>query len=185
MNQQDQLTVIISNYNQERHLAETIDSVLVQQVNFPLRIIITDDYSCEDQSKEIIQEYAKKYSNIEAIFADENGGYLKNILRALEKTRTEYFCLLDADDYWTDQHFLQQAYDFLEIHNEYAIYETNVEVMSADGKNRHPFLSSKIKTGTYSKEMLLNNEPVPITQTTGMILRNCIFANGIPDIMKR
>ncbi len=183
MEERYELTVIVSSYNQEKYLSETIESILAQKVDFPYQVIITDDYST-DGSREIIWEYAKKYSNIEAIFGDENRGYLANVLRAKERTKTRYFCLLDADDYWTDQQFLQHAYDFLETHEKYTIYEANVEVLSEDRKNRHPFLSSKIQTGIYSREMLLNNERVLITQTTGMVLRNCIFANGIPDIMK-
>ena len=176
-----ELTIIISNYNQEKHIAETIDSALYQRVNFPLKIIVADDYSTKDHSREIIREYAERYENIEAILATENRGYLTNILRAKAITKTKYFCLLDVDDYWTDRNFLQRAYDFLEEHNEYSIYESNVEVF--DGINRHPCISPKRRSGTYSKEMFLNGEVVPITQTTGMFLRNSIFINGIPRIM--
>lgn len=178
------LTIIISNYNQEKFLAETIESALSQKVNFSYKIIVTDDCSCLDRSKEIIKQYIKKYDNIEAIFAEENKGYLTNILRAKEKTKTKYFCLLDAEDFWTDTNFLQRAYDFLENHLEYTIFESNVEVESEDCNSKHTFISPKINSGTYSKAMYLNNEFIPITQTTGMVFRNCIFSDGIPQIMK-
>lgn len=177
-----ELTIIISNYNQEEHIAETIDSALHQRVNFPFKIIIVDDCSTRDHSREIIRRYTERYLNIEAIFADENKGYLTNILRAKTITKTKYFCLLDADDYWTDRDFLQRAYDFLEEHNEYSIFESNVEVL--DEVNRHLFISHRYKSSTYSKEMFLNGEAVPVTQTTGMFLRNTIFINGIPSVMK-
>ncbi len=176
------LTIIISNYDQEKHIVETIDSAISQRVSFPFQIIITDDYSCRDQSRKIIRNYASRYPNIEPIFGEENRGYLANILRAKAKTKTKYFFLLDADDYWTDTDFLQRAYDYLEEHSEYSIYESNVEVLVEDG-NRHPIIPLKYKSGTYSKEMYLNNERIPITQTTGMVFRNCIFKDGIPDIM--
>lgn len=185
MDGKNELTVIISNYNQERHLAETIDSALAQVVDFQLKIIITDDHSCIDHSREIIESYAEKYDNIETIFGYRNEGYLVNIMRAEERMDTEFFCLLDADDYWTDMHFLQRAYDFLKAHMEYSIYESNVEVFNESCGNKHPFVSRRIKSGTFSKEMFLRNQAVPVTQTTGMVLRNCIFDKGIPDIMKR
>lgn len=178
-----ELTVIISNYNQEKYISETINSVFMQQVNFSFKVIITDDYSCKDRSREIIQDYTKKYTNIEPIFAEENKGYLSNIMRAKAITKTKYFCLLDADDYWTDLHFLQRAYDYLESHDEYSIYEANVDIMKEDG-SQHPFISPKQKSGSYSKDMFLNNEPVPITQTTGMVFRNSIFSHGVPEIMR-
>ena len=176
------MTIIISNYNQEKHIGETIDSVFAQRVSFPIKVIIADDCSCRERSKEIIREYALRYENIEPIFAKENKGYLANILRAKARTKTKYFCLLDADDYWTDRDFLQRAYDFLDTHDEYAIYEANVEV--ANGNNRRPYISPRIKSGSYSKEEYLNNGSIPITQTTGMVFRNCIFADGIPKIME-
>ena len=176
---EEQLTIIISNYQQEAHLAETIESALKQRVNFPYRMIIVDDHSTRDRSRQIIREYAERYLQIEPIFADENGGYLTNVIRAKERTKTKYFCLLDAEDYWTDMDFLQRAYDFLEAHGGYSVYEANV--LTSEGK---PFISTRRKSGTYSKEMLLNNEPVPITQTTGMFFRNSIFIHGVPDVMK-
>ncbi len=184
MKEQYELTVIISNYNQEKTLSETIDSVFSQNVNYPFKVIIADDCSCLDRSKDIIREYAEKHKNIEPIYASENGGYLTNILRAKEKAKTKYVCLLDADDYWTDTNFLQHAHDFLNTHEEYSIYEANVEVVDEVGKNGEPFISPKIKSGTYSKEMYLSNLHVPISQTTGMFLRNSIFSNGIPSIMR-
>jgi len=184
MKDQYELTVIISNYNQEKYLAETLDSVFSQKVNYPFKVIIADDNSCLDRSKDVIREYAGKYENIEPIFASENCGYLANILRAKEKTKTKYICLLDADDYWTDTSYLQRAYDFLNTHKEYSIYEANVEVVDEEGKNGEPFISPRIKSGTYSEEMYLSNRPIPISQTTGMFLRNSIFSNGIPSIMR-
>jgi glycosyltransferase involved in cell wall biosynthesis len=153
-------------------------------VNYPFKVIIADDHSCLDRSKDIIKEYAARHENIEPIYASENCGYLSNILRAKEKAKTKYLCLLDADDYWTDMKFLQRAYDFLNSHEEYSIYEANVEVVTEEGKNGKPFLSPKFKSGTYSEEMYLSNRPVPISQTTGMFFRNRIFFNGIPSIMK-
>ncbi len=184
--QEYELTVIMSNYNQEKYIVEAIDSVLSQLVNFRYRLIITDDFSCKDHSRDIITYFANKYNNIDAFFSTENKGYLTNILRAKEKTKTKYFCLLDADDYYTDMFFLQRAVDFLNKHDEYTIYEANVRIITTDNnKYSKQFISPKMKTGTYSKEMFLNNKVIPITQTTGMLFRNSIFINGIPDIIKK
>lgn len=187
MEEQYEVTIIMSNYNQERYISDAIESVLSQKVKFKYKLIIADDYSCDDDSKKIILDYSRKYDNIEIIFADYNGGYLTNILRAKSKVQSKYFCLLDADDYWTDNSFLQRAYEFLESHDSFSVYEANVNVAYIDEDGcickLSPFLSAKYKSGTYSKEMLLTNQTVPITQTTGMFLRNCIFINGIPEIM--
>ena len=139
-------------------------------------------------NKEEIKQYAEKHDNVEAFFSSINRGYLSNIMQAKAKTKTKYFCLLDADDYWTDKFFLQRAFDFLNTHSEFSIYESNVMVHYIDEKGyektRKSFISRRIKSGVYSKEMLLNNERIPITQTAGMVFRNTIFINGIPEIMR-
>ena len=179
-----ELTIIISSFNQARYITKAIDSALSQKVNFSAKIIIADDCSTRDHSKQIINEYAKKFENIEPVFSNENRGYLTNILRAMERTRTKFFCVLDADDYWTDNGFLQRAYDFLSNHLDYSIYEANISVISEDGKTYYPIVTKKRKPGTYSREMLLSGLSIPITQTTGMVFRNCIFSKGIPQIMK-
>ena len=53
------VTVIMSNYNQERYIERAIQSVLNQKTNFPFLLIITDDFSTRDKSVEIIKKYEK------------------------------------------------------------------------------------------------------------------------------
>ena len=178
-----QLTIIMSNYNQEKFIRKAIDSILMQNVNFKYKLIITDDCSKNDNSLEIIKEYANKYPEIiYPLYNKENGGYLVNILRAKEITKTPFFCLLDADDYYTDPKFLQRAYDFLCKNNEYVIYYENVNYLYEDNTEK-PFISLNTKSGTFDINDYLNNQ-LPIVQTTGQFYRNVIFQNGIPQIMK-
>ncbi len=181
------LTIIMSNYNQGKFIEKAIESVLNQKVSFRYKLLIVDDCSTENSSIEIIKKYSEKYKNIEAYFATKNGGYLQNILRAKEVTKTDYFCLLDADDYWTDFYWLQRAYDFLEGHPEYVVYESNVNILEENNNsqlNKKRFVSRKYKRGTYCKEDLVSFRSIPVTQTTGMFFRNVIFKKGIPLVMK-
>lgn len=177
------VTVIMSNYNQERFIHRAIKSVLSQKTTFLYDLIIVDDFSQKDNSRTVIKEYEKKYSNIKCILANENSGYLANILRAKKITKTEYFCLLDADDFWIDKYWLQNAYNFLETHKDYVIYESNVLRVDEKEKVLGTFIPKRKLNATFSKEKLLSDKPILITQTTGMFFRNCIFKYGIPDVM--
>ena len=178
------LTIIMSNYNQEKYIKKAIDSVLSQNVNFKYELIITDDNSQKDNSVSIIKEYAEKYPEIiKPIFNKENGGYLKNILRAKAITKTPYFCLLDADDYYTDFNFLQRSFDFLQNNQDYIIYYENVTCLYEDGVKK-PFISTRIKSATFDINDYLN-DCLPIVQTTGQFYRNVIFSKGIPEIMQK
>ena len=109
------VTVIMSNYNQEKYVSCAIESVLNQKADFAFQLLITDDFSTKDKSVEIIKQYEAKFpEKIKVLYNQENGGYLKNVLRAKAITKTPYFCLLDADDCWTDMDYLQSAVNFLD-----------------------------------------------------------------------
>jgi len=176
------LTVIMSNYNQADLIEQAINSVLMQKTNFSFQLIITDDNSTKDNSIEIIQKYEKKYPDIiKVLYNKENGRYLKNILRAKAITKTPYFTLLDADDYWTDDCYLQKAYDFLEAHPDFTIYNANVMALKENGECS-PYIKTTKKTADFTIENFIDNT-IMFSQTTGMLFRNVIFSNGIPQIM--
>lgn len=180
---ESELTIIMSNYNQSKYIKSAIDSVLSQKTNFNWQLLITDDNSTKDNSIEIIKEYVHRYPDkIKALFNKKNGGYLENVLRAKKITKTPYFCLLDADDYWLDDFFLQRSYDFLQKHLEYVIYYENVECLLPDG-TCYPFINPNIVNSSYTIEDLFADR-IYITQTTGQFYRNVLFKNGIPEIIE-
>jgi glycosyltransferase involved in cell wall biosynthesis len=53
------LTVIVLAYNAEKYIAEALDSILMQKVNFSYEILIGNDGS-SDGTVEILKEYEKK-----------------------------------------------------------------------------------------------------------------------------
>lgn len=176
------LTVIMSNYNQASLIGGAIDSVLAQKTNFPFQLIITDDNSVKDDSVNVLKQYEKKYPDvIKVLYNKENGRYLKNILRAKSITKTPYFTLLDADDYWTDENYLQDAIDYLDANPDKVIYARNVQCVDENGKT-WLFIPENIPNRDYTMVDYLKNDIV-IPQTTGGVFRNVIFAKGIPDIM--
>ncbi len=178
------VTIIMSNYNQEKFIEQAIESVLAQETDFDWQLIITDDHSTKDNSVEIIKRYAEKYPDkIKALLNQENGRYLENILRAKRITKTPYFCLLDSDDYWTDNHYLQDAVNFLDENPDFVIYSRNVICQNED-RSEHLFVPKKIKASDFTIDNCLNNK-IAITQTTGSFFRNVIFKNGVPEIMEK
>jgi glycosyltransferase involved in cell wall biosynthesis len=174
------LTVIMTTYNQERYVADAIDSVLAQRTGFQIHLIITDDAST-DSTPDIVETYrVRRPELITFIRSDVNGGYFANMLRALALTDTEYFTLLDGDDYWTDETYLQRGVDFLESHREFVIYSANVVCAHLDG-SRSLIISEDAPDDEFSFEDYLQNSVVP-TPTNSTIFRNVLFKNGIPTV---
>ncbi len=182
MSNKKELTIIMSCYNQALYIEKAVDSVLMQETNFNWELIITDDHSTKDNSIEIINKLqAENSQKIKILLSEHNGGYLENVLRAKNITKTKYFCLLDADDYWIDKHYLQKAFDFLESHKDFTIYSTNVKCLYEDN-NEETYIKTHIKSTNFDINNFLNNNII-IPQTTGSFFRNIIFANGIPKQM--
>lgn len=178
---QNKLTVLMPSYNRGRYIREAVASVLNQKTHFGIKLIITDDCSTDD-SVEIIQELQKAHPDIiEIILSDKNERLLANILKAQVKVQTEYFCVLDPDDYYTDENFLQKAVDYLDAHRDFSIYSSNC-LMLYDDKTTKPYIKTKIKKAVFTFDDLLHNNVI-ITQTAGSVFRNTVYHNGIPKII--
>lgn len=174
------ITVIMPSYNNGQYIRQALDSILSQKVNFSCRIIVTDDASTDD-SPEIIREYEKKYPDkILALYSDKNQKLFSNYLKALEKMDSEYFCVLDPDDYWTDEHRLQKAVDFLDEHPDYTIYATNLHKLYNDGTMELKYDYPYITTYTSTYEDYIRQRAI-LSCTPSSTYRNVFYAHGIPE----
>lgn len=114
------LSVILITYNHEKYVRKALDSILMQETDFPFEIVIGDDCSPDD-TKNIIREYRKKHEDkIRIVFREKNTGRpTLNVYETTMKCRGQYLAYLEGDDYWTDPHKLQKQVDFLESHPDY------------------------------------------------------------------
>lgn len=108
-------------YNQEAFVEETLDSLLMQETDFPFEIVVDDDCST-DRSVEIVQRYKEKFPNIMNVqFLKKNIGVMKNSTKNMQRGSGKYVAFCQADDYWIDPFKLQKQVDFLEKNPEYSI----------------------------------------------------------------
>jgi glycosyltransferase involved in cell wall biosynthesis len=117
------VSVVMITYMHEKFIAEAIEGVLMQEVNFPVELIIADDCS-PDGTAENVQRYINEHPNgkwIKYTRHDTNKGMMPNFVWALEQTKGEYIALCEGDDYWTDPYKLQKQVDFLEMNEGYSI----------------------------------------------------------------
>ena len=104
-------------YNQEKYIAHTLESFLMQQTHFLFEILVHDDAST-DRTPEIIKQYQELYPGlIKPILQTENQlsqgieiDYVHNFTRATG----QYVAYCEGDDYWTDPNKLQKQVDFME-----------------------------------------------------------------------
>ena len=161
------VSVCVQTYQHGHYIKECLDSILMQQTNFPFEIILGEDEST-DGTREICLEYAKMYpdtirlflrSRKDVIYINGNPTGRYNMIENLKTTKGKYIALCEGDDYWTDSLKLQKQVDFLEQHDEYGIcfHEALVKWDSSDGFN------SNIK---YNSEFPWNKMDVSETSYT-------------------
>ena len=86
-------------YNGSQYLRTQLDSILAQTHKVD-EIIVCDDAS-SDNTKEILEEYKNKHSNLFFIhYNNQNIGPTKNIEKAIQACTGELILLADQDDYW-------------------------------------------------------------------------------------
>lgn len=96
-------SVLIPVYNTSKYLDECIQSVLAQSEK-DFEIVLIDDGST-DNSGEICDSYAGKYSFIRVIHK-QNEGLMMTRRRGFQEAKGEYFICLDSDDYLCDNEAL-------------------------------------------------------------------------------
>ena len=105
------VSVCMITYNHESFISEAIKSVLSQQVDFSLEVVISNDCST-DNTHRIIEELIKSNTNLNIKFSytnqKSNLGVMSNFIFALKKCQGKYIALCEGDDYWIDKGKLQK-----------------------------------------------------------------------------
>lgn len=119
-----QISIICNTYNQEKYIAEALESFLMQRVNVPFEILVHDDAST-DGTADVIRKYEKKYPDIiKPIYQTQNQWNLDVSVTAsiqIPRAKGKYIAFCEGDDYWTDPDKLQIQYDYMETYNECSI----------------------------------------------------------------
>ncbi len=132
--QQPKVSVCMITYNQERYIAQAIDSVLVQQTDFSFEIVIGDDCST-DRTREILRErHLSHPDRIRLLTRKRNLGMMRNFADTLGQCRGEYVAILEGDDYWTSAHKLQQQVDALDAHPDWTVCFHWAQVVYENGE---------------------------------------------------
>ena len=116
------LSILIPNYNNGIYLIQCLNSITNQKTKFKYKIIICDDCST-DNSISILNTFKEKYpEKIKLFLLKKNSGLLHASKLLYSQINTPYFTVLDSDDYWIDNSFIEKGLSFLKNNSEYNIY---------------------------------------------------------------
>lgn len=100
------LTVLMSVYNDEEYLVESIESILNQTYK-DFRFLIYDDAST-DNTTNILKKYSKIDPRIKLIINQKNKGLSYNLAQGVLESKTEFIARMDADDIALPNRFEKQ-----------------------------------------------------------------------------
>lgn len=164
-------------YNKGSYISQAIESVLMQKTHFKFQLLIIDDLSTDD-SYSIAMQYQKNHPELIRIMKNsQNEGCLATTLKGYERIKSDYFCVLDPDDYWIDQDYLQNAIDFLESHHDHTIHIANTMI---DREGKLTPLHNHTNAMSYDLEQIDN---CIWGHTSGTIFRNIIFKHEVPNYL--
>jgi len=178
------LSFIIPVYNVEQYLAKCLDSILVDNA-FTGQVICVNDGST-DGSAAILEQYAKKYPNVEVI-TQPNAGLSAARNAGIKAATGEYICFLDSDDFWEPnvlnglmaQIELDKLdvlrFKFQNVNVQYEVFnpykcdrrlENDYSEVPTDGVS---FLNARMNTQCYASMFIIKRS----------LLDGCLFTEGI------
>src|SRR5690349_15312590 len=108
----EKVSVIISAFNAEAFISKALESLL-RQTYSALEVLIADDGSV-DNTREIIDDLARRDSRIVVSHNSRNRGVLRTRNRLLRCSAGKFITFLDADD-WIDTDKIRSQVDFIEL----------------------------------------------------------------------
>ncbi|SOD81239.1 glycosyltransferase [Spirosoma fluviale] len=163
------VSVLVTSFNRQETIAQTIESILRQKFNGKYEIIIGDDGST-DNTRNICLNYQKSYPDIiKLVFHNNNCGLGKNWAILVSKSKGKYIASCDDDDYWHNPNKLQMQVDVLEsdlcigmVHTEKDILiEPNRKII----KNFNKTSGIEVKQGFIINEIFRGQVPICVSTT--------------------
>lgn len=128
------VTVVIANHNYEKYLPKAIESVIYQTHKCNIRICVYDDGSKDGSLDEIIKSYGQLitvYRNKES-----NGpSVARNYIIEKHIDETDFFAILDADDFWLDGK-IQKSIDIMLKNNNVGVVYSDNFLLTEHGTKR-------------------------------------------------
>jgi glycosyltransferase involved in cell wall biosynthesis len=172
------VSVCVTTYNQEKYIAQCLESLVTQNCDFDFEVIVGEDCST-DNTREIVRQYAERYPIIiKPLFHKENVGGEKNYLLVHEQAKGNYICIVDGDDYALPGK-LQAQVDFMDKTPDCNICFHRVKVLFPDGTIKDDLIDyEKIKDGFDRRDLL---QYMAVATHSSKMYRNQLKYFELPD----
>ena len=150
------VSVLMITYNHAPYLAQAIESVVSQDCEFPIELLIGEDAS-SDETRSIALEFQRRYpETIRVIHSSANVGMIANSRRLFARARGEFIAYCEGDDYWCSKRKLSLQVQLLRENPNAAVVHSDW-VRSTRRGNEWVVAWSKPVHGRIRKSLLEGN----------------------------
>jgi glycosyltransferase involved in cell wall biosynthesis len=159
------ITIAIPAYNQEKTIAEAIESALTQDAD--KEILIIDDCST-DRTINIIVDLIRSTeylfsSNVRLIRNEKNIGIRNNLLKLIKNSSSDYILFLCGDDVFSNDKVASDYCSLFDLHDDvnvitryYSQFDTKTKEILMSLKDTHPLTSSCQPSGIGIRKKLIS-----------------------------
>ena len=184
------VSIRLMTYQHEATIRQALDSILMQETDFPVEVVIGDDLST-DGTPEIIRSYASTEKIHLKVLDRHQGdaywterqkcGRLYNFEDIVRNCSGRYIALLDGDDYWLDPLKLQKQVDFLDAHPDAGmVYTDNLVLLQETGKTiEKKYVQADDGDLLFERLLMKNHIPTPT-----VMVRSGLLLDAMEDLEK-
>ena len=171
------ISVVVTCYNEESYIEQALNSVVVQTGWEHITEVIVVDDGSEDNSRDLIKDFAARYNEIVYIF-ESNQGVSGSKNAGIKASTNNWIAFLDGDDRWQPEK-IQRQVDFILAHSEVGLVYTDYYTKKESGE-KIPMIASHY---TYDQEedYVLKSLFItggPIFPSTTLVRKDCLESVG-------
>ncbi|MCB0321725.1 MAG: glycosyltransferase, partial [Bdellovibrionales bacterium] len=171
------VSICLITYNHENLLDEAFASILGQEVDFKIEVVVGEDCST-DLTREVINKWQKMAPGlIKPIYREFNLGLKQNFVDTLSRCSGEFVALLSGDDYWTDVHKLAKQVGFLADNSEYVLIANNALRFSKSDAGARGYVRPIVSAFDFDTSFLMQSNPCFASQ---VMFRNNLISKFPP-----
>lgn len=168
------VSVCMITYNHENFIEQAVRSVLEQDVDFEIELVVGEDCST-DRTADVLRDLTgRDPERIRLILRPDNLGMMGNLLATLSECKGEYVAFLEGDDYWCDPDKLRKQVAVLERDTSVSMVFTSIWVLKDGIRTLSDWTHEK--KCRYTLEDLLKGN---LGYTLTFLYRN-IYRDGYP-----
>ena len=113
------VSIVILDFMKAKRVSENVKSILAQDVDFPLEVIVVDNSVNAGNAETLLQ--LKELPNVEVIINSENIGYVRGNNEGAKKAQGEYLLIVNPDIIWREKDTLKKMIDYIDQRGEIGI----------------------------------------------------------------